>query len=102
MFLFPIKEKLVTIFKAHIKRIYPTFILVIILTLITNGILFKEWPNAHQCVISLSGFSYFINGNLETWYISAILILYCISPYYSIILNLNSLYGFAYYRMQYL
>ena len=74
------KKNWLQFYKARIKRIYPTFILVIILTLITNGILFKEWPNAHQCVISLSGFSYFINGNLETWYISAILILYCISP----------------------
>lgn len=74
------KKNWLQFYKARFKRIYPTFILIEILIFIIDGVLFNKHLSIQQYLIKLSGFSYFINGDLLTWYINAILILYCITP----------------------
>lgn len=74
------KKNWLEFYKARFKRIYPTFILITLLLFLTNGIIFDEWADIYSLLIDLSGFSYLNHGDLSTWYITAIIILYCVAP----------------------
>ena len=81
-------------FKARLKRIYPTFILLTILFIFLDGIILDSHLSVNQWLLKISGLSYFISGDLSTWYISAILVLYLFSPLlFAFVENLYLLYG---------
>lgn len=81
-------------FKARLKRIYPTFILLTILFIFLDGIILDRYLSVNQWLLKITGLSYFISGDLSTWYISTILLLYLFSPLLFVLVeNLYLLYG---------
>lgn len=73
-------RSLLPYFKRRFVRILPAFWLILAFVQIKNLIIGSF--SARDLILSFSGFDFFIFGNLETWFIPAIIVCYLLFPIY--------------------
>lgn len=73
---------IVRFLKKRLLRIYPKYWIALIFFFLV-GLVFKREILISNVILLATGFNFFImKGNLEYWYISAILMLYLFTPFY--------------------
>ena len=77
----------VKFYKNRFIRIMPYYIPIAIVWYMFYNIVFEG--DIQRCLIDISTLGFWTHGNMCMWYISAILVLYLITPYYIDLMKKN-------------
>jgi peptidoglycan/LPS O-acetylase OafA/YrhL len=80
------KNNILEFYKKRVVRIIPTYLIFAIVYILLLTI-FKSTPSITEILSILTGTEFWINGELLFWYISAIIVLYLLFPFFLKVIN---------------